>query len=319
MSAMLRRAVCALALLAGTAAAQGSARGALVLALPTSPRALALADASGAASPDAWALFTAPAAMASLRGLGVAVASEAYLVSTQLSAGVITVPLTGGTFGVGATLLDYGTIQEIASTIPGADGTETGRTYRAQDNAVVLGYARALSAAAVRVGATMEFVSTRVAELAASGVAASAAVAWSPRVGWDVGASIQHAGPAISLGATRGALPLTLRLSAAAPAWHVRGFAVRPLLEGRTVRGGSNALAGAAEADWRRGDGAGLALRAGYVLRADANDDRWPFAGGVGVSLGAWSLDYAVERFQSIDQFTHRVGVRYARRAPAAR
>lgn len=311
---MIRRLACTVLLLSGTAAAQSSARGALILALPTSPRALGLADAAGVASPDSWALFTAPAALASLRGLGIALASEAYLVSTQLSAGVVTVPLHGGTIALGATLLDYGSIQEIASTIPGADGTETGRTYHAQDNAIVMGYARAFGAAGIRLGATIEFVNTRVAELSASGVAGSAGVAWSPRAGWDLGATVQHAGEAIALGATKGELPLTVRLSAAAPARRVRGFDVRPLLEARSVRGGGNAVAGAAEADWRRDDGVGLALRAGYVLRADAADDRWPFAGGVGVSLGAWTLDYAVERFETIDQFTHRVGVRYARR-----
>ncbi len=291
-------------------------RGGVILTLPTSPRALGLADASAAVAADAWALFTAPAQLARAGALQLALASEAYLASTQLSAIALALPAFGGTLGVGATLLDYGTIREIASSIPGADGVETGRTWAAQDNAVVIGYARAFGPTrSVRVGATVAALHTQLADLAASGVAGSLGAAWSGAAGWHVSGALQHAGPAITLGATSGDLPLLARIAVGAPVRTIRGFEVRPMAEARFVRGGGEAVAAAAEATWRGAGGRLLAFRGGYTLRSDDRDDRWPVSFGIGAGLGPVELDYAIERFETIDQVTHRLGVRYARRA----
>ncbi len=291
-------------------------RSGVILTLPTSPRSLGLADASAAVSGDAWALFTSPAQLARAGTLQVALASEAYLASTQLSAIALALPAFGGTLGVGATLLDYGTIREIASSVPGAEGVETGRTWAAQDNAVVVGYARALgSTRAVRVGATVSALHSQIADLSASGVAGSFGAAWSGGSGWHVGGALQHIGPAITLGATSGELPLLARIAVGAPTRTVRGFDVRPMAELRFVRGGGEAVAVAAEATWRSEGGRSLAFRGGYTLRSDDGDDRSPVSFGIGTGIGSIELDYAIERFETIDQVTHRLGVRYARRA----
>lgn len=291
-------------------------RSGVILTLPTSPRALGLADASAAVSGDAWALFTSPAQLARAGTLQVALASEAYLASTQLSAIALALPAFGGTVGVGATLLDYGTIREIATSVPGAEGAETGRTWAAQDNALVVGYARAFGATrAFRVGATVSALHSQIADLSASGVAGSFGAAWSGSSGWHVGGAVQHVGPAISLGATSGALPLLARIAVGAPTRMMRGFEVRPMAEFRLIRGGGEAVAGAAEATWRSEGGRSLSFRGGYTLRTDDFDDRWPVSFGIGVGIGPVELDYAIERFETIDQVTHRIGVRYARRA----
>ena len=119
------------ALTAAPLAAQGT-RAAVLLTLPTSTRALGLGDASGAAVADEWALFLAPAQLARTGALSVGVASESYLASTQLSAIALAFPAWHGTIGIGATMLDYGSVREIAAQLPGLDGVETGRTVSAQ-------------------------------------------------------------------------------------------------------------------------------------------------------------------------------------------
>lgn len=308
----------ALVLASGSVTAQAinGSRSGVILTLPTSPRALGLADASAAVSGDAWTLFTSPAQLARAGTLQVALASEAYLASTQLSAVALALPAFGGTLGVGATLLDYGSVREIATAVPGADGVETGRTWAAQDNAMVVGYARAFgSTRAIRVGATVSALHSQIADLSASGVAGSFGAAWSGSSGWHIGGAVQHLGPAISLGATSGELPLLARIAVGAPARTMRGFEVRPMAEARFIRGGGEAVAGAVEATWRSVGGRSLAFRGGYTLRADDGDDRWPVSFGIGVGIGPIELDYAIERFETIDQVTHRIGVRYARRA----
>lgn len=311
----LRAVALMLALVAGArGAAAQAARGGLVLALPTSARALGLAGASDAAGPREWAVFTAPAELAG-EPPSAGVATEGYLASTRLSAAAVAIPAFGGTLGIGATLLDYGSVDEIASSIPGVDGSATGRTYAAQDNAVVIGYARRVGR--LRVGASAELVSTRVADLTGNAVAVSASAGWTMRPGWNVVAGVAHAGADVALGATRGALPLTASVSAASPALHAWGWSLRPMLDVRDVREAGASVAGAMEAAWTRGE-RGLAVRAGYTWR-DYADDHWPVSLGFGATLGPLGFDYAVERFPTIGQVTHRVGLRYARGAPGPR
>jgi hypothetical protein len=306
----------AVAVSASSAVTQASgSRGGVILALPTSPRALGLADASAGALADAWSVFNAPARLPSLRSVAAAVASEAYLVSTQLSAAAFTVPVGAGALGIGATLLDYGSIPEIASPAPGIDGVETGRTVSAQDQAIVLSYGVPVSwVEGMSVGASAAVVNSRVADLSGTGGAASLGMAWASRNGWDVALGVQHLGPALELGATSGPLPLTARAAIAAPARQLGSVFFRPLGEFRAERDGGATIAAATEGEWATASGAALQVRGGYRVRiGNDRDDRWPVSLGVGLVLGSWAIDYAPQRFTSADQFTHRFGVRYAR------
>ena len=291
-----------------------ASRGGLPLALPTDTRALGLADAAAASTANEWATFTAPSQLAVVRRATAGLATEGYLASTRLSAAAIAVPLSRGALGIGVTVLDYGTIQEIAGSTPGTDGIETGRQYSAQDNAIVFGYGVRLSGR-VRAGATAEFVSTRLADLSGRGLSFSFGFSGSPSPGWDLAGSVQHLGADVALGATRGALPTTVRFAASAPAQPVGHLAVRPMIEVRTVRGAGNAAAVAAEAVWDGNRGVVLMMRGGYTLRSGPRNDRAPESIGVGAALGSFTLDYAVERFPTIDQVTHRIGLRVARSA----
>ena len=293
-------------------AAQG-ARAGVLLTLPTSARALGLGDASAATMSDEWALFTSPAQLARATRFSAGLASEAYLASTQLSAVAVAIPVWRGTLGIGATLLDYGSVKEITASASGLDGIETGRTVSAEDMTVQLGFAMPMSVVSgLRGGAVVEMVRTRIADLSASGLAASLGLAWSSRSGWDLAAAVQHLGDGIALGATHGALPETWRAGVAAPAMHLRRAALRPMAEVRSVRGGVASGTGAAELSWPGVLGSELIARAAYTVRG-SGDDHWPLSLGAGVVMGRFSVDYAMERFTRLDQVTHRIGLRFAR------
>jgi hypothetical protein len=310
-----------LLLSAGVLSAQSAAptRGGIILSLPTSPRALGLADASNAGVADAWTTFGSPAQLARNRSLSFGLATESYLVSTQLSAAAISVPMARGTLGIGVSLLDYGSIDEIASENPGIDGVETGRSYSAQDHSIVVAYGLPVSwIEGMTIGAAAELVTTRVADVSGNGLAFSAGLGWASRNGWEVTAAVQHLGPAIEVGASRGSLPAIARLAVAAPSRHLGKLYLRPLAELRDVDDGADgdiALALAAEAEWPTARGPALFARAGYTMRSAGTDDRWPVSLGAGVTVGSWSIDYAPERFETVDQVTHRIGVRYQRRS----
>lgn len=316
---------CALAPAVAPTRAQGtesasSARAGILLTLPTSARALGLAEAAGSIEASEWALFAAPAQLARTRGFAAGLASEAYLASTHLSAVAVALPLWRGALGVGATLLDFGSVSEIASSTPGLDGVETGRTVSAQDDAIVIGYGLVVPwtpwLSGVRAGAAVEIVRTRVADLSAGGAAASAGLAWTSRAGWDVTAGVQHVGGDISIGATRGALPRTWRAGVAAPAMQVGRAHLRPMAELRDTRLGGKAVAVAGEVSWPGTRGAEFSVRGGYTVRGGGPDDHWPVSLGAGLGLGHFAIDYAMQRFSRIDQVTHRIGIRFARASP---
>lgn len=300
-------------IVASSAAAQ-TTTAAVVLGLPTSPRSLALAGAGAPLAGDAWATFLSPAQLARVGGFSVAAASESYLASTQLSAAAIAIPIGRGTLGVGATLLDYGTVREIASSVPGSDGVETGRRISASDQGFVVGYGARLPWRGVRVGAAVEVVQTAVADLANGTAAAAVGAAWTSPGGWDVAVGAQHLGPRLRVGATSSPLPATVRAGVAAPGAHLWGGAIRLVAEARHATGAGLSAGAAAEELWTVRNGARVWLRGGVLARANG-DDHSPLTAGAGVGLGPFVLDYAFERFSEIGQVTHRVGIRFGRDA----
>lgn len=306
-------AIAAIIVASNTAAfAQGSRSG-LILTLPTSTRALGLGDAAAAATGDEWALFTSPAQLAKATRFSAGLSSEAYIASTQLSAISVAVPLWRGTLGLGATLLDYGSIKEITASASGLDGVETGRTISAQDYAMEVGYGMTIPGSdGVRGGAVVELMQSHIADLSASSAALSFGLAWTSHGGWDVAVALQHLGNSVRLGATSGLLPQTWRASVAAPVATIGRARIRPMAEVRTVSGGVTSGTGAAELTWPGIRGSEFVARAGYTVRG-SGDDHWPVSLGAGVVMGRFTVDYGMERFTRIDQITHRIGLRFAR------
>lgn len=303
-----------LAALGGAAGAQDAnpARAGLLLQLPTSARALGLGQAAAAAAPDEWLVFFAPSRLAGVRRFGAGVATEAYLVGTRLSAMASAFPIGAGTVGLGATVLDYGSVPEVVAAVPGADGSETGRRWSAADQAFSVAYGARVTPT-VGAGIGLEFVHSRVADLSASAAAVSASVDWEPRAGWPIVASAQHIGSDVRLGATNGRLPATIRVAAGAPPLRLAALALHPVLEWNTVRGAGPSWVIATEAIWRASSEAAVMMRGAFAARP-ASADRDPATVGVGVALGSIGLDYSFERFPTIGQVTHRIGVRVVRR-----
>lgn len=297
---------------AARAQSGGAARGGLLLALPTSTRALGLGSAGGAISVDEWATFFSPARLAALRGMSAGAATEEYLAGTQLAAVSAAMPLGAGVLGVGATQLDYGAIDELVPSGSGVAGVPTGRTFTAQDNAFVAGYAWA-ARPSVHLGIAAEYFGSHVADVSGATFAGSGSGVWIPSPEWSVSAAIQHVGPSVALGATRGALPTTARVSVGAPGRRYGAIVLKPLLEWRAVRGAGMFGVVAAEAIWSAGGGTAVAGRAAYTL-APGSDAHAPVSLGAGVTFGPFTVDYALERFAAVGQVTHRVGLRYARR-----
>ncbi|MBM4192970.1 MAG: hypothetical protein FJ202_01135 [Gemmatimonadetes bacterium] len=307
MSKILRVAVLLCAAHAAVAA-QGTGSG-VVASLATSPRALALADVGVDRDANAWSLFVAPGQLGTLNTLHTSAATESYLGGTLLSALAVALPRFGGVVAVGASVLDYGTISEIASLVPGGEASPTGRRYGAQDNLISVAYARTV--ARTQVAIVGEHISVRIADASASAGALSFGAARALNERWHASVALQHVGPALSVGVTENNLPLTARVGVARSAYHLRGVELAPVAELRQVRGSGVSAGIGVEAVRRNVAGAAVAIRLGYAMRESS--DRAPVSGGFGVELGRWGVDYAVQRFALVDQVTHRVGLRFRR------
>ena len=301
-------------------------RAAVLLTLPAGTRALALGDAWGAIADDETALFYQPAQLASVRTVAAGGSLQRYLAGTTLAAVAMAGPVARGTFAAGVRVLDYGSAPELTYS-GGADGTETGRTITAQDIALTFGYALEWQAATAsrrsgaagpdsaarwRAGATVTWVRQRVADISGSSVAADLGIGYGASHGWQAGAALQNIGPSLTLGSASASLPLTWRVSAAAPerALTVDGTArIRIVAELREVSGAAMVGTLGSELVWAvRDPGIGLAARAA-VATVRSGDARRPLTAGGGLSLGRLTIDYAYEGFD-IFGATHRVGLR---------
>src|SRR6185295_12584307 len=126
-------------LLLGAAGAAGTARaqaeGSVLAAIPASTRGAALGGAGVALVGDAGALFSNPAAIATVRHIAVEVAYERYLAGTAFSSGAVALRLGRFDWGFGAQALDYGTEAIIVpdSTTGGRRGIDTGGEFLSVD------------------------------------------------------------------------------------------------------------------------------------------------------------------------------------------
>lgn len=306
-----------IALLSSAAQAQTSAdtRSAILLTLPSSSRALALGEASGAIVDDESAIFYNPAQLARVRGLAIGGSLQNYVASTTLGAFAVAVPLSRGTLGFGLQLLNYGSADEV---IPvdgsgGQVGTPTGSTVTAQDMALTVGYGVAFGARhALRLGATLKYARQQVASYSGGALAGDLGAAYSLFNGWELSAALQHMGSNLTLASVSAPLPLTWRASVAAPVMHAGAFSLRPMAEARQVSGADLTGVLGTEGTWRTGtSGTVISARAGYAFRG-STDARSPFTVGAGITLGRLQVDYAYEGFDLIGGATNRVGVRFA-------
>ena len=284
---------CALALgLWAQAGAGGST--ASFLKIPVGAREVGMGQAFTALASGADAAFWNPAGLTRLQGREVTATDARVFADVRFDTLAYAHPLgAGGAGGAGpsGTLgVSVGYLGRDRVESRGADRQPTG-SYGASDMVVGVSYGRPWGG--LRVGGTLKYVRSSIAEQSASGAAADFGVQMPTRVsGLTVGAALQNLGPGIRFIEERDPLPMTLSLGAG---WQM------PL--GLTVTGEVKRQF----ADQRTSASVGMELpllpavtaRAGYLRTAGSTPASSPsslpvgFAGGIGLRLFRYSLDYA--------------------------
>ena len=290
--------------------AQGGARSALVLELPASARAVALAGAVGALGGDDAALFHNPAQLATLPRRAAGLSVQRYLASSTLGALAGGARLRAGVVALGVQTLSYGSVQELVPdpASGGERGVPTGASVSAGELAVTAGYARSFGR--FRAGLSGTAVHQRVAAASGSSVAAGVGLAWEPLPRATLGVAAQHLGHGVPLAGTRAPLPRTLRLGAAVHALDRGPLALLVCGEVQQVVGDGARWAGGVEGSWQSPGRARIVGRLGGVAGdAGAGD---PLAFGGSLVVGGLAIDYAYRGFDALGG-THRVGARWLR------
>lgn len=176
---------------AGNASRIGSA-GAQELRIPFGSRGTAMAGAVVANTYGIEAMYWNPAGLASLEGTSALFSYLPYIADIKQNfVGVATNIENFGTIGAGAKILSVGDIEETTQAFP--DGT--GRVFNPSLAVINLTYAKILTAN-VSFGATAMFVSERIFEVSATGLAFDVGFMYNP--GWHgvrMGLAMKNYGP----------------------------------------------------------------------------------------------------------------------------
>ena len=300
----MKRALLLLGLCAAPLQAQSAgSTGMQVLQFNAGARAAAFAGAYSAARGDADILFYNPAGAASLKRA----ASAAYETQTIDVAYGSAAGLTHfGRWNVGASVsyLDAGKVNEIIPdpNLGGNVGTGTGNTASASETAARLSAATTFRDARLRVGASIGYVSSSIADATESSPFADAGAQYDAHIA-TLGLAIRNIGS--------NDMPTEARLGAA------RTFAITHLI-GAALS--ADAIARLRESSFGLAAGveAGLLPSAtseiGAVVRAGFDSEAnqlGAFRFGAGITLRSMSVDYA---FQDLDivGVVHRIGVRWS-------
>jgi hypothetical protein len=281
--------------------------GSIVTALPGTTRSAGLGGAGAALVGDAGAVFTNPAAIATIRHLSVEGSYEPYLAGTAVSTAAVALRVGRVTWGFGAQTLDYGTEPEIIPdpATGGRRGMATGASFHPYE-------ALAVSSLVIRRGLIAFGVSAKYDRQQIGDVVSDA---WAGDVGiaiaiFDIaalGVSVQNMGGDFGADAR---LPRRIRAGFTFNYTDPQGaYRLLTTLEGQWTQDRAAVLIQGVEGGLVRG-GVGLVGRVGYATRAAVTDaSRFTFGGGV--LMGHLQLDYAFQGYQALGGGTHRVGVRW--------
>lgn len=284
-------------------------------------RAVAMGGAYVAISDDIYALYWNPAGVAKGSRIQAGFTHTQWLVGTQINwAGVIIPAGNFGSFGVSATVLNYGTME--VTTLAQEDGT--GETFTAQDLAAQITWAKNLTDR-FSVGVTAKIINQSIYTTSATGFALDVGFLFNTGLlknGVRIGASVSNFGTPMRLdgqglttnialspnenGAPQNipvrlltsefSIPLTYRLGVSydilrAPEgrFTLALDAVNPNDNTQTVNIG-------AEYEWKNT----IFLRGGYnaIFESEA-EKAWTIGGGVKYGLGFATIkfDYTYQRF----------------------
>ena len=136
------------------------------LGIDVGGRALGMGGASVASVNDATAIYWNPGAIAQLQGNEALFVHSQWLAETSFNYAAAVFQTGAGTFGLSATVLDYGRM--IHTTVEDPDGT--GLTFTASDMAIGLTVARAMTDK-FAIGGTFKFISQTIWHESATSVA----------------------------------------------------------------------------------------------------------------------------------------------------
>ena len=297
-------ALIALAVVGRPAAAQ--TEGSVLAVIPASTRSVALGGASVALVGDATAVFSNPAALATVRRVALEAAYERYLGGTALSVAALAMRFGRFNWGLGAHALDYGSEPEIIpdSSTGGRRGVPTGVMFSAVD--VVAASSLVYRFGLLAFGATAKYARQSIAGTAVDAWAGDLGMALAVfdlmafgvavrNLGGDFGGAQLPPNTAIGLTLNYTDPQGTFRLLTTGEVQWGEGTSWILGAEGGIVVGG---LAGA-----------GLVGRVGFAKRPEAINGS-PVSFGAGVVLGKLQVDYAYRGFEVLGT-THRVGVRW--------
>ena len=284
----------------------------MILELPASARALALAGAYAAVGEDDAAIFYNPAQLATLSRGAAGLSVQRYFASATLGAASAATRLGRGTAALGVQALSYGSEPEIVPdpASGGERGVPTGQRVSAGDFVVSAAYAA--SVGGLRAGAAVKAVNQRVAGESGSAAALDVGLAYDVGAQLTVGAALQHVGAGLRLGGVRAPLPRAARVGAALRAVRAGPVDVLATVEAEGLGTGAARMVGGGEATWRAPGSVTLAGRVGATARR-AGDDAAPFVLGGSLLGRSIALDYAFQAFDALGGGTHRLGVRWWR------
>lgn len=172
----------------GTVAAQ-------FLTIPVGARATGMGNAVSAQIDDATSIYWNPAGLTGVKQTGATFESAKWLNEINFNFGALTIPMAGGTFGLGVTSLRTPDME--VRTVEQPDGT--GETFNASSMAISGSYARKLTTN-FSLGGTIKLVSERIWHSNASAVAFDIGTMYTtPFQGIRLGASISNFGTKLKL------------------------------------------------------------------------------------------------------------------------
>jgi hypothetical protein len=265
-----------------------------------SVRAAAMAGAGAALVGDAAAIFTNPAAVATIGSIGLEVAYQRLQLGASVASGALAVQLGQFHVGLGAQALDYGQERVVVG------GVETGQNFHPWEGVGVgaLVYRRGVLAA----GGALKYVHQSLGEVANDGYAGDLGLEVAIFDIMAIGFSMQNLFGG-DLGAA-GELPRTSRFGFTFNYADPQGvLRLLSTIEGVWAKGRAGRLLLGLEGGVIV-YGVGVELRGGYDSRGSATAlDRFTVGGGL--RIGGFTVDYAYQDADLLGAPAHRFGLRW--------
>jgi hypothetical protein len=180
--------------------------GATELLIPVGARSVALSGSTIASSSGADAIFWNPAGMSRLEGTDVLFNSMSYIADIKVNYFAIATNFGGtGTVGLSLKTLNFGDIPITTTALP--EGT--GGSYSPSYITFALSYSNKFTDR-IFGGFTVKYVSEKIVETSASGIAVDFGIQYLSSIGLKLGVVLKNLGPQMTFGGQDGEYYITL-------------------------------------------------------------------------------------------------------------